>query len=336
MSKKEKICGIYCIENLINGKKYIGQSVDINRRIQYHKCYLNKNKDTAGLIQKAWNKYGEENFVFWLVDICDVDILDETEIYYIKLFRSHKSEWGYNIGWGGESNRGIIPSKETREKISKANKGKPAPNKGKKASLETRARQSESKKGKKRSEETKRKMSEKQKGKIVPKEVGEKISKARTGKKDSDAKSKYIGVSPYSNQDSKKGLKWRAFFSFNKEVIFVGNYYTEIDAAVAYDLKIFELMGNDAKLNFDREFTLNHIFTPSKKYSKYKNISWNKNYNKWVATVKYDNNKYFLGYFDYEIEAALACNDAYLEFYGYKAKLNNITQNEIDKLWEKE
>ena len=40
---KEKICGIYCIENLINRKKYIGQSIDIYNRWYHHKHELNNN-----------------------------------------------------------------------------------------------------------------------------------------------------------------------------------------------------------------------------------------------------------------------------------------------------
>ncbi len=45
MHRKEKICGIYCIENLINEKKYIGQSTDIYTRWQGHINWL-KREDT--------------------------------------------------------------------------------------------------------------------------------------------------------------------------------------------------------------------------------------------------------------------------------------------------
>ena len=40
----DKICGIYCIENLVNKKKYIGQSIDISARFKKHKNLLCNNK----------------------------------------------------------------------------------------------------------------------------------------------------------------------------------------------------------------------------------------------------------------------------------------------------
>ena len=46
-------CGIYKIENLINHKIYIGQSIEIERRIQKHKTI----KDNL-YIHKAISKYG--------------------------------------------------------------------------------------------------------------------------------------------------------------------------------------------------------------------------------------------------------------------------------------
>ena len=68
--------------------------------------------------------------------------------------------------------------------------------------------------------------------------------------------------------------------------------------------------------------------------SKYVGVFFVKNTNKWGAIIQYRNIVYFLGYFDYEIEAALVYNEASLNFWGWKAKLNNISQEEINNLWE--
>ena len=58
---KEKISGIYKIENLIDGKVYIGQSINILRRLADHKSSLKYNRHHNGYLQRAYNKYGKEN-----------------------------------------------------------------------------------------------------------------------------------------------------------------------------------------------------------------------------------------------------------------------------------
>lgn len=69
-------CGIYKIENLKNGKIYIGQSIEIERRFQKHLVA----KDDF-YIHKALRKYGKENFTFQIIEECDLKILNEREIY---------------------------------------------------------------------------------------------------------------------------------------------------------------------------------------------------------------------------------------------------------------
>ena len=58
------LCGIYQIKNIINNKSYIGQSTDINKRIAKHKASLRHNKHNNSHLQNAYNKYGEDKFVF--------------------------------------------------------------------------------------------------------------------------------------------------------------------------------------------------------------------------------------------------------------------------------
>lgn len=88
-----KMIGIYMYENLINGKKYVGQSVDIERR---HKEHLYR-RELA--IEKAIQKYGIENFRFVVLEECDYESLDKREMFWIKQQESYPN--GYNLNDGG-------------------------------------------------------------------------------------------------------------------------------------------------------------------------------------------------------------------------------------------
>lgn len=116
------VCGIYCIENLVNHKKYIGQSIDVYSRWNAHKNALNGNRHRNIYLQRAWNKYGEDNFNFYIIKECSSDIIDELEKHYISMFNSTYNQYGYNIESGGNANK-QIPI-ETREKMSEAKNGK--------------------------------------------------------------------------------------------------------------------------------------------------------------------------------------------------------------------
>ena len=91
--------GIYKIQNLLNGKVYIGQSVDIEKRWSVHKTELKNNYHYNTHLQNAWNKYGEENFEFSVVEQCNIDQLNQKEIYWISKFDSYED--GYNLTSGG-------------------------------------------------------------------------------------------------------------------------------------------------------------------------------------------------------------------------------------------
>lgn len=91
--------GIYKITNLLNGKMYIGQSVDIEKRWSTHKAELKNNYHYNIHLQNAWNKYGEENFEFSIVEECNIDQLNQREIYWISNFDSYEN--GYNLTSGG-------------------------------------------------------------------------------------------------------------------------------------------------------------------------------------------------------------------------------------------
>lgn len=113
---KEKTCGIYCIENLINNKKYIGQSMNIEMRWRSHKSELRRSVHINDYLQNAWNKYGEDNFRFYILEECVIDIINDRERYYIALYDTTNRSCGYNLESGGSINK--VLSDSTKCKIS--------------------------------------------------------------------------------------------------------------------------------------------------------------------------------------------------------------------------
>lgn len=78
-----KISGIYCIINIVNNKRYIGSSINIRTRLWKHRSLLRGNKHENPYLQNSWNKYGEHNFDYYIVEKCSEELLLEREQYYI-------------------------------------------------------------------------------------------------------------------------------------------------------------------------------------------------------------------------------------------------------------
>ena len=78
-----KISGIYCIINIKNSKKYIGSSKNIRQRLWSHRAELRHNKHENSHLQNAWNKYGEHNFDYYILEKCEESLLLEKEQLYI-------------------------------------------------------------------------------------------------------------------------------------------------------------------------------------------------------------------------------------------------------------
>ena len=95
--------GIYKITNLINGKSYIGQSVNIQKRFNAHRsaAFNPNNKNYDFPLYKAIRKYGIENFKFEVLEECDRSELDNKETFYIAKYQTHGKN-GYNQDDGGD------------------------------------------------------------------------------------------------------------------------------------------------------------------------------------------------------------------------------------------
>ena len=112
---KEIIVGIYCIHNITNDKRYIGESVDIYRRWNKHIQELRNGAHINVHLQNAWNKYREDNFEFNIIEECEENNLPEREKFWIKFYDSFKN--GYNQTEGGEGCLGYKHNKESKEKM---------------------------------------------------------------------------------------------------------------------------------------------------------------------------------------------------------------------------
>ena len=89
--------GIYKITNNINGKVYIGQSNNIQRRFSEHR---NRGATSRIPIDIAIQRYGKENFNFEIIEECSIEQLNQKETYWITYFNSIEN--GYNCSVGGD------------------------------------------------------------------------------------------------------------------------------------------------------------------------------------------------------------------------------------------
>jgi len=201
---------IYVVENLINGKMYVGQTVDLDRRWSLH---LSKSSNCLYL-HRAIEKYGTENFEMVIIETLDnQEESNEREKYWISELNT-LSPVGYNLKAGGDM--GGVPCEETRSRMSASAKNRARgfdedwresmrqaqlgrkhsveskekmrqskladnnPNYGKSPSEETRQKQRAALIGKERSPETVQKMRQsmigKNKGKVQSEETKKKIS----------------------------------------------------------------------------------------------------------------------------------------------------------------
>ena len=129
--------GVYRIINRLNGKEYIGSSVDTPARWKGHRRMLRSGQHHSRYLQRAWNKYGEAAFLFEVVEPCPPDQLLVVEQRWLD-----KVGPDYNISLVAGSVLGIKRgplSSEHRRNVSMALKGHPS-RIGVKDSPEARAR----------------------------------------------------------------------------------------------------------------------------------------------------------------------------------------------------
>lgn len=113
--------GIYKILNTENNKIYIGKCENFIKRKKEHLKLLRKKKHFNIHLQYAFDKYGEDKFMFILIEECDD--LNDKEVYYINEYNSLDKAYGYNLQAGGLGGK---HSEETilKQKLNKEEKAK--------------------------------------------------------------------------------------------------------------------------------------------------------------------------------------------------------------------
>jgi len=110
--------GIYKILNIKNNKFYIGSSKDLNKRWIQHKSNLKNNNHINVILQRSWNKYGKNSFVFDIIEECKENMLLEREQYYIDTLKPK-----YNIGLKASGGDNLTNHPNREEIIKKIIKG---------------------------------------------------------------------------------------------------------------------------------------------------------------------------------------------------------------------
>lgn len=119
----ENISVIYAIKNRVNGKMYIGSAVSMRRRINVHICHLRKKAHHSPSLQRAWNKYGQDNFDFIILEnVDDHRLLIEREQFYLDLHKTYINDIGYNISPTAGSLLSKTHSVETKRILSEKGK----------------------------------------------------------------------------------------------------------------------------------------------------------------------------------------------------------------------
>lgn len=201
---------IYMLKNLVNQKCYVGQTVDLKRRLSQHR------RSNRPGIDSAIQKYGWKNFTCEVLEECPREMLNEREIFWIAKLDCIVPN-GYNCTIGGNCfigennpNYGKPRSAETRAKIS-------ATLKGHGVSEETRKKIGMANSGRKRTEEEKLKISNSLKGHAVSEETRMLLSELNAGEKNP-----HYGKSP--SEETRAKMSERMTGEKNP---FYGKHHTE-------------------------------------------------------------------------------------------------------------
>lgn len=170
---------IYKATNKINGKVYIGQTIQtLKARKSKHKSCV-KNKKFTWHFYNSIRRYGWDNFKWQIIDTAKtINELNKKEEYWIKQYKATNERYGYNKFKGGNNMK--MPQ-SVKNKISKANKGRVF-------TEEWIKNMSESRKGRVHSIGWRLEMSLRMQGRVFTEEHKKRMADAERGEKNHQAK----------------------------------------------------------------------------------------------------------------------------------------------------
>ncbi len=115
--------GVYIIICLANLRFYVGSSKRLTRRFSEHVSDLKMGIHSSYLLQRSWNKYGPDQFMFGVLEYCPETDRVTREQTYLDRFRSYVHSIGFNISDDARSSGGVM-SEATRDKIRQSRLGK--------------------------------------------------------------------------------------------------------------------------------------------------------------------------------------------------------------------
>ena len=114
---------IYKITNTINGKSYIGQTIQNVKERFYQHCATKCSKAVSNMaIHRAIKKYGKSNFTVEVIEEIDSTNLNDRERYWIKYYNSYNN--GYNSTKGGQDGCKPFKDLDVESVIKEYNTGK--------------------------------------------------------------------------------------------------------------------------------------------------------------------------------------------------------------------
>lgn len=308
--------GIYRIVNNINYKLYIGSSIHVNRRIYTHIQALNGQYHGNTHLQKAWNKYGGENFSFEIIEIINgtEEDIRKREQYWLDYYQSYNYNIGYNISHYAIGGGGYEVSDETKQKLSESHKGKV------------------------HSEETKKKMSEIKQGESNPfygkSHTEETRMKMRTSHPSEEA--------PLAKLSEENVIHILKMLCSYVSISDIKNIYNISDVTI-HNIKNKTRWG----YLYERYPELYNFPTLPQRHSKsIKNksgvvgVSWNKKRNNWKSVLIFDGKENYLGNFKNKDDAIKARLLAEVQYYGEYAPqkhlfnqygINGVEKNELSQ-----